>query len=66
MFEKILILISLLVLIYLIYRQIKITEKFENSSYSFIGMKKGDPKTLFYNQPNLNDTNYTEIKLPDN
>lgn len=67
MFEKILILISLLVLIYLIYRQIKITEKFVNSSYSFIGMKKSDPKTLFfYNQSNLTDDKYKEIKLPNN
>lgn len=66
MFNKILIFIALLVLIYLIYRQIKITEKFENDSISFIGMQKGNPKTLFYNQSNLNDTKYTEIKLPYN
>lgn len=66
MFDKILILISLLILIYLIYKQIKITEKFENNSHSFIGMKKGDPKTLlFYNPSNLTDDKYNKFNLPN-
>jgi hypothetical protein len=67
MIDKILILISFLVLIYLIYIQIKTNERFENGSQSFIGMKKGDPKTLlFYNQSNLSDDKYQIIKLPNN
>ena len=69
MVDKILILIAFLVLIYLIYRQIKINEKtnerFENSPQSFIGMKKGDSKTLlFYNPSNLTDDKYQIIQLP--
>jgi hypothetical protein len=68
-FDKILILIALLVLIYLIDRQIKINEKtnerFENDSRSFIGMKKGDSKTLlFYNPSNRTDDKYQIIRLP--
>jgi hypothetical protein len=67
MFDKIAILITLLILIYLIYIQIKTNERFENASQSFIGMKKGDPKTLlFYNQSNLSDDKYQIIKLPNN
>jgi hypothetical protein len=71
MVDKILILIVFLVLIYLIYRQIKINEKtnerFENGSQSFIGMKKGDSKTLlFYNPSNLTDDKYQIIRLPNN
>lgn len=70
MVDKILILIAFLVLIYLIYRQIKINEKtnekFENGPQSFIGMKKGDSKTLlFYNPSNLTDDKYQIIQLPN-
>lgn len=65
MLNKILILITLLVLIYLIYIQIRINERFASDSQSFIGMKKGDAKTLlFYNPSNRTDDKYQIIKLP--
>lgn len=65
MFDKIAILITLLILIYLIYRQIKTTETFEDSK-TFIAMKKNDPKTLlFYNQSNTTDDKYKIINLPN-
>jgi hypothetical protein len=65
MINKILILITFLVLIYLIYIQIRINERFASDSQSFIGMKKGDSKTLlFYNNSNLTDDKYQIIKLP--
>jgi hypothetical protein len=65
MFDKFIILIILLLLIYLTYRQFKIYEKFENDK-SFIGMRKGDTKTLvFYNTSNRTNDKYQMIQLPN-
>ncbi len=72
MFDKITALITLIVLIvliYLVYRQNKKNEAFEDPEIpkTFIGMKKGDTKSLlFYNESNSTNDKYKIIKLPNN